>query len=54
MTGCNLLASNLVIILTEDLSKEIGLKSFTQIDQSTLGIRVIKELLMLLRHILPL
>jgi len=38
----------LVMILTEELSKEMGLKSFTQIGPSILGIRVIKELLMIL------
>jgi hypothetical protein len=41
MTGCNLLASNLVTSLTEELSREMGLNSLTDLAPSTLGIEVI-------------
>jgi hypothetical protein len=42
-----------MMILTEEFRREMGLKLFTEICPSTLGIRVMKELLMLLRQRLP-
>lgn len=50
--GCNLFARSLVIIFIEVLRSEIGLKSPTYFGLSTYGIRVMKEVLMLLRHTL--
>jgi len=51
--GCNLLARSLVMILKEELSSEIGLKSFILVGPSIFGTRVIKEPFMLLRQIYP-
>ena len=51
--GCNLLARSLVMILTEELSSEISLKSFILVGPSIFGTRVIKEPFMLLRQICP-
>jgi len=47
--ACNLLARIFVIILTEVLSREMGLKSPTDLGLSTFRIKVMNEELMLLR-----
>jgi hypothetical protein len=46
--GCSLLARVFVINLTEELSKEISLKSLILRGLSTLGMRVMKDPLILL------
>ena len=43
MIFCSLLANSFVIILIEQLSSEIGLKSLASIGASFLGIRVMKD-----------
>jgi hypothetical protein len=45
------LASNFVMILTEVFNKEIGLKSYTLIALSCFGTSVIKDPLILCKHI---
>ena len=41
MLCCNLFAKILVISFTEELSREMGLKSLTLLALATLGVRVI-------------
>jgi hypothetical protein len=53
MKGCNLLARTLVISFTEEFRREIGLKSLTLMGPSILGIKVMKEPLILCKQTFP-
>lgn len=44
---------NFVKTLTEELSREMGLKSATEVGLSIFGMRVMNDLLILLRHKFP-
>jgi hypothetical protein len=53
MTRCSLSARSLVRSLIEEFKREIGLKSPMLTGQSFLGIKVMNEELMLLKHTSP-
>lgn len=53
MTSWSLFAKSFVMILIDQLSSDIGLKSLGVVGASFLGMRVINEELMLCKLILP-
>jgi hypothetical protein len=54
MTNCSLSPIIFVMIFTTQLIREMGLKSFIFVDVLTFGTRVMKELLIAWRSIVPL